>query len=204
MKVTVNKCPYTGKLFEDDKKYKAHLQKIRRERTAMRAEEKEKTEFAGWLAVEKEKIIHPNMIAPWMLENQDRLMVAANAFKLGTWSTDKFFPLTDKFTKIELMVKYTPRVSNTHCAPKGKVTNWHCKPDLPNGYPGWSGNVSGVLTREKKHMSAYPYSHILNLVGIHTGSGGGGNEHWGYGVSLFAEEWPAMAEAETFRLLKKS
>jgi hypothetical protein len=85
-------------------------------------------------------------------------------------------------------MRWSDRCSNTHAAPKGKPTNWGSKPDLPTGYPGWTGNI---------HLSCegdtWRLSDMLKRVGIHTGSGGGANHSLRYGVTLFAEEWPSLA-----------
>ena len=202
MKVLVNKCPYTGKIFEDDKKYANHLQVLRRERHREMKEARAREEFYGWFEEEKEKIVDPDMIGPWVLKNQKKLMIASNAFKVHTFSSDRFYIDTDEFTKFEIDVAWGGHVSNSHSCPKGGVQNWCGKtPGAPTGYPGWSGRISGTLVRHKKHMSSYPYSNICKLIDIHTGSGGGGNADWGYDLKIFADDWSAMAQSVTFARL---
>jgi len=41
-------------------------------------------------------------------------------------------------------------------------------------------------------MGSYPYDSIGKFVGLKTGSGGGGNEDWGYDVSIFLDDWPGL------------
>jgi hypothetical protein len=202
MKVSVNKCPCTGKLFEDDKKYANHLQMLRRERAKDKAEQRVKNGFAEWLAEEKNKLVDPDMIAPWILENQQKLMIACNVLKMGMWDSERFYPKTDEFTKFEIKVKWNNNVSNSHSCPKGGVTNWWPRDNSkPTGYLGWQGQVWGTLVRNKKHMSSYPYSNIFELLDLHTGSGGGGNAQWSYELKIFADDWPVMASSETFARL---
>lgn len=204
MKVTVNKCRFTGKLFEDDKEYANHMQRLRREHKAIREAKAIKNDFAAWLAAEKDKLRSTSEICPWLLENQIYLMKSCNALGIHSWCRDKFYPETDRFTEIrfEREPTFSRLVSNSHSCPKDGVTNWGGQDhNAPCGYPGWNGYVKGKLTRSKKHMSSYPYSAIFKLVDIHTGSGGGGNEHWGYDIKIFAADWPTLAEEETYKRL---
>lgn len=195
MRVQVRKCRFTGKIFEekDLKKYAAHLTKLRAERAEKRKLDKVRATFTAWLNREKKKILRPEDIPEWFLKNQRFIMDAVNAgIDNRSFSSDKFFD-TDKFTKISFnLLRYSKNVSNTHVCPKGGVTNWGCKDDKPKGYPGWTANVKGSLERNKNHMGSYPYSGALNAVGIRTGSGGGGNESWGYGISIFLADWPGL------------
>jgi hypothetical protein len=195
MRVQVRKCRFTGKIFEekDLKKYAVHLKKLREERAEKRKIDKVRATFTSWLNREKKKILHPEEIPAWFLKNQRKIMDAVNAgFGDRAFESDKFFN-TDEFTKFSFeSVRYSKTVSNTHVCPKGGVLNWHCKDDLPKGYPGWTTHVNGALKRNRNHMGSYPYSGALNAVGLKTGSGGGGNESWGFGISIFLADWPGL------------
>lgn len=193
MKVTVNKCPYTGKLFEDDLKYSKHLRRLQAERRAKRKDEKIRNTFSDWLAAEKSKITEVKQIVPWFMDNQRTIMDAANAI---VNNIDRYGKFTDLCTYSKLEIsgpRWNRNVSNSHRCPVGGVVNWggH-KPGLPTGYPGWTGHIAGSLTRPKNKMGSYPTSDILNLIGLHTGSGGGGNESWSYGLSIFLDDWPGL------------
>lgn len=207
MIVSAYKCAATGELFEDEKKYKSHL---RRMRYASNKERKRLfiiNSFNEWLAAEKENINSVDMIAPWILENQRKLMDAVNTGLLtGDFSMfsigEKFYD-TDELTDLSFKnINYKDRVSNTHDCPHNGVTNFFCKNNLPQGYPGYRGQLEGRLKREKKYMSEYPFSNILNLVRVLTGSGGGGNAHFGWEVSIFLDDWPGIREGIVFNKLK--
>lgn len=201
MKITVNKCPRTGKLFECDKKYAEHEEKIRQSDAKIHHMQKVKDEFATWLKEEKEKITAVDMLAPWLLKNQRMIMDVCTVS--GNSLGDYTFYATDEFVRIDFeRVHYSPLVSNSHSCPKGGVTNWGRDKNLPTGYPGWSGRVTGSLTRASKHMHSYPYSRFLNMVSIKTGTGGGGNDGWGYDVKIFLDDWPGLAQQVLFEKLK--
>jgi hypothetical protein len=197
VKILVNKCPDTGKLFELDAEYKTHRAKVLRKKRADAKAKKVKDTFFDWLAAEKLLITHPNQIPEWLLKNQWHLMEAINAGcrskTYGSFNIDKFYD-TDVFSSITFDREpvFKDETSNTHRCPDGGVTNFSCDSNRPRGYPGWSGHISGKLQRESKHDGSYPYGEFLNLVGIKTGSGGGGNKSWGYDFKLFLADWPGL------------
>jgi len=194
MRVQVRKCRFTGKIFEekDLKKYATHLKKLRAELTEKRRLNIVRETFKSWLRKEKKKILHPDDIPEWFLKNQRMIMDAVNA---GMGDRNEKFYASDEFTKFEFdTVRYSPLVSNTHSCPDNGKTNWHCDNSLPKGYPGWTCNVKGKLKRHSSHMGSYPYGAALNIVGLKTGTGGGGNERWGYGVSIFLADWPGLQD----------
>lgn len=195
MKVTVNKCPDTGELFEDDKKYKLHRAKVLREKKSVAREKAIKNTFFDWLANEKKSIITVDMIVPWFMKNQRTIMDAANAglrWPNGSCGFHSKFRDDDVYVNVAMTsVRYSKSVSNTHTCPVGGVRNFMCRDDLPQGYEGWYCRISGTLARTGK-MYEYPYSGGLQLVGINTGTGGGGNENWGYDAKIFLADWPGL------------
>jgi len=196
MKVQVRKCRFTGKIFEekDLKKYALHLKKLRIEMKEKREEDRVKKDWIKWLKAERKRIKTIDEIVPWFLANQKRIMYAANAMG-HRFSSDKFYPETDSFTKMVLGVRYNPLASNSHRCPDNGITNWCGKnpnPSDPTSYKGWTGNIAGTLTRAKKNNYSYPYGEALKIVGLKTGSGGGGNENWNYGVTIFLDDWPGL------------
>lgn len=198
--ITAWKCPKTSKIFEYETDYKKHLRRLAADSRETKRRQTIIDNIYGWIANEKENIYSVGEIAPWLLKNQKYLMEAANALHLYSFN-DKFYD-TDEFTKIELVVKWSNDVSNSHNCPKGGVTNWGVRDKtLPTGYPGWTGKVSGCLKRLSKHKGSYPYDGILKLVGIHTTSGGGGNESWGFGTELFLADWPGLEQQRMVDIL---
>lgn len=150
-----------------------------------------------WLLEEKMKITHPEMIVPWFLKNQGRIIYESNRAVGDTmWGKYK---RDDQYTHLSLELRnkhkpegYVQNVSNTHRCPDNGVTNFSWNADRPRGYPGWAGTMHGKLHRAKRNLHEYPYSLGLNLVGLKTGSGGGGNESWTYDVSIFLDDWPGL------------
>jgi len=168
--------------------------------------EKIKNTFKDWLHEEKLKIYHPSDIPAWFLDNQQTIMDAWNAGcrpidTFGCSGEDKFYN-TDKFENVKFTGNsvFQDLLSNTHSCPDNGTTNFMRDPDKPRGYPGWSAYIKGALIRNKKHNGSYPYSGALKLVGLKTGTGGGGNADWGYSVSIFLADWPGL-EAEYASIL---
>lgn len=195
MRVQVRKCRFTGKIFEekDLKKYAIHLRNLRVERAEKRKLDKVRSTYTSWLNREKKKILHPEEIPAWFLKNQRKIMDAVNA-GFGERG-EKFYP-TDEFVKFSFdKARYSRLASNSHVCPKGGVINWCGKDDTkPTGYPGWTTHVNGSLKRNRNHLSNYPYAAALNAVGLKTNSGGGGNESWGYGITIFLDDWPGLKQ----------
>jgi hypothetical protein len=197
MKLIVNKCPHTGLLFECDKKYKNHIRILS---NARRKEEKRKNEgdkFNAWLTTEKARLAHMGDILPWLLTNQKTLFAALNSKHLTTshWA-GKFFD-DDKYTNLEFtQVRYSKLVSNTHSCPEGGVRrNWYISedpPPEPMGYPGFEFRIEGSLSRSPRYTGEYPTTSLLEGLRIHTGTGGGRNEWWGFHGSIFIADWPGL------------
>lgn len=200
MRVQMRKCPFTGKIFDESRigEYIWHLKETRDAMRQARKLKNIKDTFFEWLKAEKLKITHPNQVIDWFMENQRYIMDAHNAGcrpkNYHGFDSDKFYP-TDSFknVRLERIPVFSDMVSNSHSCPDDGEQNFSGdRPGVPTGYPGWTGYIRGTLSREKKNMHAYPYSAALNLVGIKTGSGGGGNENWGYDFRLWLSDWPGF------------
>lgn len=207
--VLVWKCPKTGKLFEEQNAYKNHLSVLAKGRRKVKQQNYIKATFFEWLDDQRENVVmNVDDIPAWLLTNQQIIMDAVDDIP-GRWASfgDKFTD-GDLFTKIEFERSYWgSNLSNSHSCPKGGVQNWGAKETFadgspkPTGYPGWSTRIVGTLKRNKKNMSSYPASGLFNIAGIYTGTGGGGNENFGWDAKIWAEEWPAAASAVTFQKL---
>jgi len=93
-------------------------------------------------------------------------------------------------------------VDTTHSAPLGqRTTGWGQNgkdPHVPQ--LGWHGHVDGSL-KSKKALKWY-FSDLcgdgtfenppIRFIGLHAGSGGGGNDDFGYGFSLFLDDFPLL------------
>lgn len=206
MKIQAYKCKVTGKVFEtkDRAKYILHLKKVREKQKEDRLHKRIREEFNIWLANERNNIFDIIDIPDWFLKNQRYIMDATNAITFRNSKDYEKFQPTDTFCDISFRYAiYSPLTSNSHTCPDNGVTNW-CErdKDAPIGYPGWNINIGGTLKRLLKHNDSYPYSKALNLVGIKTGTGGGGNEHWGYEASIFVEDWPGLGQGLVMNKLR--
>ena len=156
----------------------------------------DKNTFFKWLAEERAKISSIEEIGPWFLKNQQYIMSACNSNIRGPnpehMAFDDPFVKTDNFTKLVIDVIYIREMRTTHACPD------NVEYDTPEGrkktrkYKGWSGYLGGTLVRPEGYKYRYPYNVALNLVGLKTGSGGGGNENFGYQVSIFLDDWPGL------------
>lgn len=207
--VLVWKCSQTGKLFEEQTAYKNHLSVLARARRKIKHQNMIKDTFFDWLDDQRTNVVLDiSDIPQWLMTNQQIIMDAVNAIP-GRWTSfDDKFADGDLFTKIELDRScWNINLSNSHSCPKGGVQNWGGKnlfadgTPKPTGYPGWGTRINGSLKRNKKNMSSYPASALFNIVGVCTGTGGGGNENFGWDAKIWAEEWPAAASAVTFQKL---
>jgi len=195
MKIQAWKCPYTGKIFEekDRAKYIACRRKGRKDFLRQQEADNLRNTWKAWLLAEKMNITDPFQIPEWFLENQKKIMEATNAIHgVNRWASDFFVPEDEFVALVFTGIKYSELVSNSHSCPVGGVQNFIGDNTMPKGYPGWSGYIKGSLIRPAKYDSGYPYSAALNLVGIHTGSGGGGNKGFGYDIKIFLGDWPGL------------
>ena len=203
MRVQVRKCPFTGKIFEekDISKYILHLKQLRDEQRELREYARLKNSFHAWMRVEQTKVRAFDELVPWILENQQRLMRTYNAIyakEKSSWH--RKFPKGAKITALNMRCNFSPLASNSHCHPRGGVSNWcgHGDP-APRGYPGWTGSLSGKLSLGPRQDSP-SWSEFFEMFDVHTGSGSGG-ANFQYGVTVFASDWPGIAEELTFRKL---
>jgi hypothetical protein len=221
-KITVWKCDQTGKLFEDQSKYKSHLRKLARERNTKR-----KLMIAESVADQKWNELYEceQSIEQWklmVLGNQDMFWAEAAKADPYDWrnvgkarkGVTMPVPRLLEFTTFSL--RWNPQVSNSHSCPFNGVTNWGGKgkladgSDAPQGYPGWHGRVDWIVAWPKEWDGVYLGSDLFSggtfrtgRQRAHTGSGGGGGmrysekhgcwvQSFGYDFSIFAADWPGL------------
>lgn len=107
-------------------------------------------------------------------------------------------PPNDFSVKIQHLYVKHGKVSNSHSCPVGGITNWGGKDDLPRFYMGWRGRIKFVTS----HYLPGHASNYFKIMGIHTGSGGGGRNHYEYDVSFFDDDWSGIASTLTMQYLK--
>ena len=205
-KINARKCPKTGKLFETDKAYRVHIIGLRkhlnekrpgkiRRRECMQRRKRLMTEVRDEIA----ELGDVTLIEKYVKNNCGRIMTAWNG------SGDPIIHALLKNLKMEefeLDLRFSERVSNTHEKPRGGVTNWGRRnPELPTGYPGWSGNIKYTLNfnpekSPKRGNLCLDHTNALGWAGIHTGTGGGrgpnGVHQYEFGVTMFLSDFEAL------------
>lgn len=201
-----------GKIFEDKKKYQAHLRKLA---SARRAEKK-----VAQMEAEREQF-HIKM-------GQVKSIDELNQFIKDNWNwfwangaKDDFYfwgrnkgataPFHEYVDVSIVEVFWKENLSNSHSGPRKGVQNFDTRADYnkgkPTGYPGWQARINIKVKPPMSNHKKDPYMHdgfgssYFNDTIICTGSGGGGGNHknqyvsYSYDVKLFAADFPAMYEA---------
>ena len=137
--VTAFQCPWTKQVWATKKAYIKHLKQLREERIHRRIR-----------AARLDKMLADlNNQPTWMdviewIERNSHFFLA-RAKQNNAWHSDyRKWPAPEDFwIRITFLdIHHTDCASNTHSAPRGKPTNWaHKDPNLPNGYPGWTGRI---------------------------------------------------------------
>jgi hypothetical protein len=212
-RVTVWKCPHTGRLFEQEAKYRTHLARLSRERRERRRIQTDReTAQAWWLQLQQQEF-EITELPRLVLEHQDRFW--AEAAREEPWHWDQVgktrrgvvcpVPRLLEFT--QFCLTWSDSVSNTHACPHNGVTNWGGrKPGAPRGYPGWCGRVEWIVQWPREWDGCYPGSDLFKsrAARVYTGTGGGGGmrydkkhgcdvQTFGYDTEIFAADWPGLA-----------
>lgn len=191
---TIYECEITGKKFHDPKACQKHEAKAHRDviNKQIRAASKQLIEktFADGLVDPSEEFVKQ-----W----------------IESWNK-KYNNVNLEITMCSL--RFEPMAGNTHCAPRGGDTNWDGrKKDVPRGYPGFVGRIEGRFvkplrrykdwTGQKKLLDSFSAlcddlygfpgpEDVFRMRGLHSGSGGGGGSSFGYGVTLFVDDFPGL------------
>lgn len=224
--ILVWKCDQTGKLFEDQTKYKNHLRKLARERNTKR-----QLMVAEAVADQKWNELYEceQTIEQWLdmvIANQDMFWAEAAKSDPYDWKqVGKTYkkvvcpvPRLLEFERFD--VRWNPAVSNSHSCPHNGVQNWGNRdPNAPTSYPGWSGRLDWIVAWPKEWDGVYLggdlFKGLFSHGGrqrAHTGTGGGGGmrysekhgchvQSFGYDFKLFAADWPGMARLEGMKQL---
>ena len=92
---------------------------------------------------------------------------------------------------------HTGNCSNSHSAPRGRSTNWWGRGEageegVPRSYPGISCNIHFKCEIKSKDHWGCRATDFLKVIGIHTGTGGGGPEGYRYGCTIWAQHFPKL------------
>ena len=212
--ITAYKCDSDGKIFEDKTTYQKHLRKLAQERLNERkvqAHNNQKIQFLQDEFWNKVKSLAQLKVA--LLKHAEFFGMNGSSNYHWYKSKPKDVPLLKKIEAFDL--RFSDSVSNSHCCPHNGVENWGGKVTLkdgtpaPRGYPGFSGRIDYLVEWLNQRSHEYPGgSEMWKGTRIHSGTGGGGGfvpydkkdkkgkglQHFGYSISIFLDDWPAMKE----------
>ena len=202
--VLVWKSDADGKLFEDKKKYQAHLRKLaalRREKRKVEEVKRNREEFLNLMGhvdniEELNQFIKNNWA--WFFANG----VANRHFD------NKKAHDFHEFVDVSLHEMRFGNYANTHSCPRnGGVQNFMQKDDKPKKYPGWSGRLKIKVKPGMHKYKGETYmrdgfgSDYFDDTIICTGSGGGGGgedyKSYQYDVKIWAADFPVMWEEQS-------
>lgn len=207
MKITVNKCPKTGILFEDDREYRRHQEILRaREKAGMKA--KLSDEQLARLQDQLFDMPDIETINGWLNANY-WTYAGHHGFRCNWWR-DQYVksrygefskPTADDEVIINLSgLQFKEDLPTTHAAPRGQpTTGWSGGRDHYKEL-GWEGRIG--ITFKGKGYDFFDYRQ-LELMCIHVGSGGGSAKSLRYDVKLFAKDFQAMRRMEVLRKLAR-
>lgn len=196
-----------GKIFEDKKKYQAHLRKLAAVRRLAAKQKKLEQEFDAIMNT-MGQVKSIDELTQFIKDNWQ--LFWHNGSKHQLWRMDKNkTPEFHEYVDVSLDgMCWGEKVSNSHSRPRGGVENWDTRADYnkgkPTGYSGWTGRITIKVKppmykyKGKEYMEDGWGGDYFNNTTINTGSGGGGNgddcKQYSYSVKLFAADFPVMHE----------
>jgi len=196
MKIQAYQCRFSGEIFRLDEReeYISHLTSIREKKKADRQHRNAIREWNKWLTSEKENIKEFSQIAPWVIKNFN--------FIIKNYGCLHRKNISGECSELKFQCKYKSLASNSHSAPRGKPENW-CSgnKNLPNGYPGYTGSISGIVQLIGDHSwlsDVFKFFDIC-LVG---GSGPSRYGEFNYNVNVYIEDWPGLKDELVVKTLK--
>lgn len=187
MKVVVNKCPHTGRFYEDDREYARHMRKMQK----MKRHDAERVAFMKHF----DEFVVPmyllrsfEEISEWLTENY--WTIARHfGYRCNRWGYDHIYrvpdPRVDK-VRINLMwMKWDEKIPTYHQTPRGQ----HCYERGRYYDYGWKGDVK--IEFEGQAYEFFCTDH-LKMLNVNTSSGGGGPKNSSYGCYLFGKDFPKM------------
>lgn len=188
-------CDHTGKLFPLDKKekYQEHLRKLAYERSKKIIEKRNCDRVSSQIAKIRSSCKSLQDICDAIILNPtlfyENGCIRGRDKKEANWR--KFM-----ITSIEMKMTFSPECSNSHGAPFGKPTNWGRNPDLPTGFPGYTGRLNFRFNQETPFFT----SRLFEDIGMYCGSGGGsfdmvdGTREYYYGCdfTIWFDDWPGL------------
>ena len=202
--VLVWKSDTDGKLFEDKSKYTNHLRVLANQRAHSRKIVKMENDREAFILRMGATVTSIKHLEEFIAENWEWFFT--NGMKHSLWKSDKKPKNKHKLVSISFDMVWNDHVSNTHACPRDGVQNWDQRrnreagKNLPEGYPGWQGQIRYTVDAGMSAHKKNPYTHsnygsdYFKNTPINTGGGGGGGVRNSYEMKLFAADFPAMAE----------
>jgi hypothetical protein len=178
-------CPRSKEVFGSREEYRKHLKSMARINRHDRDVAAVREKFAAKIKTIY-KCVSPDEICRWLETHGHEIaqgIVYENSLKRGEQP-----PVEFQLRDVKMTLKFSDHLSNSHSAPEGKEQNWRRDPNLPLGYPGWAGVISGRYD----YRDTVSYTDVFKATKIRTESGSGNGRIFHYNVKLFAEEWPSM------------
>jgi hypothetical protein len=191
-KIVVRECPFTGAIIRGDSDYARHLRRVRGLQQVDRQARLLQKEFTAHIQVAQASCSSVEEIETWLNNNWSLLRDSWNALQLPPRCGNGLFDPNCSATFTFDRMIYGSKMSNSHCAPRGRPENWERRPSIPTGYPGFCSRISIVLDNPANSHQDNPFIDFLRQVGVHCGSGGGGNKRQQYDVKVWLEDWPSM------------
>lgn len=177
MKVEVFKCVETGKLFEDEKKFKKHLNDLEVARNI----EKDKKIILD----RKKKLLSRPRLEAENFAHFGELVKKNFNILAKEYGIPKILSLAFK----DLTLNVT--ASNTHSSPVGHPTNFSRVTDKPNSYIGWNGAI--IVNYEKGYNGFDCPLRVTEFEGIYQGSGSGGASS-SHSTILWLNDFPNIGD----------
>lgn len=196
-----------GKIFEDKKKYQAHLRKLAAARRHEAKQKKLEEEFDNFM-IEMGQVKSIDELNQFIKDNWKFFW--QNGAKRESWKWAKQgAPEFHEYVDVSInQVFWGEKISNSHSCPRGGVENFDTRAAYnkgkPTGYAGWTGRINIKVKPPMSKHKKNPYMHdgwgssYFEGTIINTGSGGGGGgtewKSYSYDVKLFAADFPVMHE----------
>jgi hypothetical protein len=187
--VLVWKSDADGKLFEDKDKYVKHLRKLAYGRRQLKSLELHRINRELFLD-RMGQVASFGELQQFIIDNWE--FFRTNAIEQNAWTKRRYSKKDDQLISLELSgLHFVQELSNSHSCPRKGVTNFdrrsECNKGKPTSYPGWRGRITYGVTKSISFGSDY-----FRGTPICTGSGGGGDTHLSYDLSLWAADFPVM------------
>lgn len=189
--ITAWKSDTDGKVFEFKKDYSKHLRKLATKRLEAKKIEKYNTGREAFFD-SMGQVVSVQELEQLIVDNWEQFR--QNAIQMNAWTKRKVPAKSGQLLKLELDIRgISTEARNSHSCPRVGVQNFDTRAEYnkgkPTSYPAWVGRITFGVTDSPGFSSDF-----FRDTPINTGSGGGGNNHQSYELTLWAADFPVMWE----------